>query len=137
MRRRERDWIHDHAAFRALDPIDLGRLLLDRKVLVNHAEAALLGHGNGQTRLSDGVHRRAEERNVEADAPGQPGTDVDLIGKHGGVLRHQQDVVEGKRRRHRLNTVRGRSAPQITELVDRLDFVHSTLETKRADACRP
>ena len=61
----------DHPALGALDPIDLGRLLLDRQVLVDDAEAAVLGHGDGQPRFGDRVHRRADERHVEPDVTGE------------------------------------------------------------------
>ena len=58
--RRERDRVDDHAALGALDAIDLGGLFLDREVLVDDADAALLRHGDGQPRFGDGVHRGAE-----------------------------------------------------------------------------
>ena len=37
--RSERDRVHDHAGFAALDPIHFGRLTVHRHVLVNHADA--------------------------------------------------------------------------------------------------
>ena len=60
VRRGQRDRVDDHAALGPLDAIDFGRLLLDRQVLVDDADAALLRHRDGQPRFGDGVHRRAE-----------------------------------------------------------------------------
>ena len=94
--RGERDRVDDHAALGPLDAVDLGRLLLDRQVLVDDAEAAELRHGDRQRRLGHRVHRRAEERHVQPDVAGQPRRDVDLRRQHRRVLRHQQDVVEGQ-----------------------------------------
>ena len=94
--RGERDRIDDHAALRPLHAIDFRRLLLDRQVLVDDAEAAVLRHRDRQPRLGDGVHRRADERHVQPDVAREPGADVDLVGQHRRVLRHEQDVVEGQ-----------------------------------------
>ncbi len=72
--RGERDRVDDHAALGALDPIDFGGLFLDRQVLVDDPDAALLRHRDRQPRLGDGVHRRAEERHVDADVARDPAT---------------------------------------------------------------
>ena len=95
--RRHGDRIDDHAALRALDAIDFERLILDRQVLVDHAHAALLRHGDRHLGLGDRVHGGAEQRHVQPDVPGEAGADVDLRRQHRGVPRHQQDVVEGER----------------------------------------
>ena len=50
--------IDDHPRFRALHLVDFLGLRVDRHVLVDDAEAALLGHGDGEPRLGDGVHGR-------------------------------------------------------------------------------
>ncbi len=93
---RERDRVHDHAALRPLHAIDLGGLLLDRQVLVDHPDGAVLRHGDRQQRLGDGVHRRADERHVERDVAGEPCRDVDLVRHDLRVLGHEQHVVEGE-----------------------------------------
>ncbi len=64
--RRERDRVDDHAALRPLHAIDLRGLFLDREVLVDDAEAALLGEGDGHRRLGHGVHGRAQQRESRA-----------------------------------------------------------------------
>ena len=52
------------------------------EVLVDDADAALLRHRDGQAALGDGVHRGAEDRDVQADVARQPRADVDLTGQH-------------------------------------------------------
>ena len=56
------DRVDDDAVFGALDLVDLEGLLLDRHVLVDDAEAAFLGQGDGQLALGDGVHRGGQDR---------------------------------------------------------------------------
>ena len=52
------DGVLDHAAFEFLDLAHLFGLLFHAHALVNDADAALLGHGDGQAPLSDRVHGR-------------------------------------------------------------------------------
>ena len=93
----ERDRIDDHAALRPLDPIDLRRLLLDRQVLVDDAEAALLRHRDRQPRLGDGVHRRADAAARSAGCCASAASRrPPAVGTTSGVARHEQDVVEGQ-----------------------------------------
>ena len=47
------------------------RLVGRLQVLVNDADAARLCHGDGQTRLRHGIHRRGQQRSIDADAPSQ------------------------------------------------------------------
>ena len=74
-------------------------LVLDREVLVDDPEAALLGHGDRETRLGDGVHGGRDDRDVQADLARQARAQVDLAGMDFGVGRKQQDVVERQRQR--------------------------------------
>ena len=94
--RAERDRVDDHPALRPLHAIDFGRLFVDRQVLVDDAEAAVLGHGDRQARFGDRVHRRADERHVQPDVAREARRDVHLRRQHGRVLRHEQHVVEGQ-----------------------------------------
>ncbi|MCY1225544.1 hypothetical protein D9M72_377420 [compost metagenome] len=48
--------VGDHAGFAALDPVHLVGLVLDGQVAVDHAQAALAGHGDSHAGLGDGVH---------------------------------------------------------------------------------
>ena len=87
--RRHGDRIHDHAAFRSLHLVDFRRLLLDRHVLVNDADAALLRERNGQARFGDGIHRGAHDRDVQFDAIGQRGSGANFGGQDVRFQREQ------------------------------------------------
>ena len=93
----ERDRIDDHAALRALDAVDFGRLRRNVEVLVDDPDAAELGHGDRHPRLRHGVHGRAEERQVQRDAPRQARADVDVARQRGRMPRAEQHVVERQR----------------------------------------
>ena len=56
--------------FELLDLADLVGLLLGVEVLVDDADAAGLGHGDGHGRLGHGVHRRGDQRDAQLDARG-------------------------------------------------------------------
>ena len=71
-------------------------LPLDRHVLVNHADAAFLRQRDRHRALGHGVHRRAEDRNVDRDAVGEPGADFDLGGHDGAIAWLDEHVVEGQ-----------------------------------------
>ena len=51
-----RDRVAHHAGLGPLDQVDLGRLVLQGQVAVQHADAALAGHGDRHARLGHGVH---------------------------------------------------------------------------------
>ena len=92
---RQGDRVDDDPVLGPLDLVDLAGLLLDRHVLVDDAEAALLGQRDGQLGLGDRVHRRGEDRDVQADPRGELRPGVDLVREQVGVARLEQDVVEG------------------------------------------
>ena len=54
--RRNGDRVFHHAAFEALDLGDMGCLRFCRHILVDDADAALLGKGNGKPRLGNRIH---------------------------------------------------------------------------------
>ena len=83
--------------FEFLDAADLGGLLGGFQVLVDDAEAAKLGHGDGHGGLGDGVHGGRDDRDVERDGAGQPGAGVGGGRQDLGVAGDQQHVVEGER----------------------------------------
>ena len=70
----DRERVGHHAALELLHPGDLGRLALDRQVLVDEADAARLRHRDGRLRLRDVGRSR----------------------QHVGGRWHQEDVVEGQ-----------------------------------------
>ena len=86
--------VADNAVGRAFDLRDFFRLNVDRKVFVDNADAAFLRERDRQTAFGNGVHRRANQRNVKRYALRQPGFHVDF-GRNGRtVLRFQEHVVE-------------------------------------------
>ena len=89
--------IAQQAAFVALDLGHLGGLLGRREVLVNDADAALLGDGNGQARFGDGVHGGGHQRQLQLDIAGKPGGERGVLGQDLGERGHQQHIVEGER----------------------------------------
>ena len=90
------DRVLDDAAFVFLDGADFAGLALDAHILVNDAEAALLGQGDGETRFGDAVHGRRQQRHVEADLPGHAGFKVDLARQHFRIRRQEQNIIEGE-----------------------------------------
>ena len=107
MLRGEEKGIIDDTVFAALDPIDLIGLLADGHILMDDAEAAFPGHGDGHAAFGDGIHGGADERGIEVDIPGQAGTDIDIGGQHIAVGRHHQDVIEGECLRQKFGIVIG------------------------------
>ena len=91
---RQRDRVDDHAALRSLDAIDFRGLFFDRQILVDDADAAVLRHRDGETRLGDGVHCGAGDRHVQLNIAGETARDVDLARNDGGMSRHQKHIVE-------------------------------------------
>ena len=96
-RRRQRDRVGDHARLRPLHLLDLGRLVVDRHVAVDHADAAVAGHRDRHAALGDLVHRRGHERHGEFDVGGEAGGRVDGVRQRLGVAGHDDDIVERQR----------------------------------------
>ena len=90
---RHRHGVGDHARLRALDLIDLLRLVLDGDVAVDDADAALARHRDRHGRLCDRVHRGGGHRDVQRDPLGQSGRCVRLRRNHVGVPRQEQHIV--------------------------------------------
>ena len=86
--------IADHAAFELLHPIDLPCLGIDRHVLVNDADAALLGNGDGEACLGDRIHGRRHNGEIDLDLAGQLACKRDIAGQDFRICRHQQHVIE-------------------------------------------
>ena len=65
---------------------------------MDDADPPLLSQGDGHLALGDGVHRRAEQGDIQADSLGKLGGDV-AVGRHDlAIARFQQHVVEGQSR---------------------------------------
>ena len=68
------DGVGDHARLGALDEVDLVRLVVDREVAVQDADATLARHRDGHARLGDRVHGTRKQRDPQVEAAGE--TDV-------------------------------------------------------------
>jgi hypothetical protein len=76
--------------------VDLAGLLLDGEVAMDDAHAALLGHGDGEAGLGDGIHGCGEQRGVQRDVAGELGLSADLGGDDIAVCGNEKYIVEGK-----------------------------------------
>ena len=86
--------VEDHAAFGFLDLLDFKALASHIHILMDDADAALTGHGDGHLGFGDGVHGCGDEGDAQLDAGGQPCGNVDHVRGDFRVLGNQQDVVE-------------------------------------------
>ena len=96
----DRDGIDDHSAFRALHLVDLRRLALDGHRAVYDADAALLRERDGQPRIGDRVHRRADHGNIQQDVAGEARSGVNLRRQDLRLGGHQKDVIKSQRLRN-------------------------------------
>ena len=92
------------------------------KVAVDDADAARLRHRDGEPRLRHRVHRRGDDRQVEADRAGQPRADVDEVRHHRAVAGTKENVVEGEALRKRcvFQCRHGEPSPRVEENRGRL-----------------
>ena len=91
---RKRDRIRNDAVLGSLDFLNFERLSLWRNIFVDDADAALLGQCDGQRRLGHRVHGRRDQRNIQADAPGELRPRISGLRRDLAVPRNQQDVVK-------------------------------------------
>ena len=92
----EMEGIGDDAVLAALDLVDLLRLVFDRHVFVDDADAAFACDRDRELILGDRVHRCAEQRNVEFDLVCEVRRKIDLVRQHFRIGRDEQYVVESK-----------------------------------------
>ena len=88
--------VKNHAAFALLDAFHFQALAFDGHVLMDDADAALAGDGDGHPVLSHGVHGGADEGDIQMDLSGQTGTQVDVRGEYIAGGGDQKHVVKGK-----------------------------------------
>ena len=72
-----------------LDFTDLVRLKRRSQILVNHADAAELCHGNRHFAFRHRIHGGADERDIELDVFGEIGGDIRLIRQKVRILSQQ------------------------------------------------
>ena len=89
----DRDRIVDHAVLGAFDLADVLHLHFDGHILVDHADTALPGNGDGQISVGHGIHGRRHDRHLQRNLAGKAGLDIDLAGKDFGTGRNEQYVV--------------------------------------------
>ena len=94
--RRDRDRIYHHARFILLDLADLAGLVRRLHILVQNADTAGLGHGDGELVFGDRIHRRRDQRNPQPDGPGEPRSRIGVGRQDCGPARLQQHVVESQ-----------------------------------------
>ena len=88
------DRVHHHAGFKLLHLAHFLRLGRYVEIIMNDADAAGLGHGDGEAAFGDGVHGRGDQRHIEADVFRKAGRGVGLGRENRGCRRHQEDVVK-------------------------------------------
>src|SRR5271165_6978744 len=89
--RRDRNGIDDHAALTALYAVHFLGLALDGHVAVDDAHAALLRERDGEMRFGNGIHRRADDGNIERDVAGEVSPRIGLRGKNVAAGGYKQD----------------------------------------------
>ena len=63
---------------------------------MNDPEAAFAGYGDGQTGLSDGIHGRADNGNVDLDVARKPRAHVHFNRQNLRLGRNQHNVIIGQ-----------------------------------------
>ena len=92
--REDGDRIDHHAGFELLHLAHFLRLDVDAEIFVNDADAAGLGHGDGEAAFGDRIHGGRNQRNVEGDGFCEAGRGVGLRRENRGGRRHKEDVVK-------------------------------------------
>ena len=136
--RRDRHRVHDDAALETLHLPHIVGLFFRRKVAMDDAEAAGLGHGDGEAGFRHRVHGRRDDRQIEADGAREPRAQIGFRRQHLGMAGAHEHVVEGecfgnsggKRFRH-ANT------PVLDGRKPHLAMRCGSRMTTRADPARP
>ena len=68
---------------------------------MDDADATLLRHRDREARFCDGVHRRADDGNVQINIAREPCLGVGQRRNYIGMSRQQQNIIEGKSLRNR------------------------------------
>ena len=90
------DRIVDHAVLGALHLADLGRLLGDRHILVNHPDTPGTSDGDRHFGLGHRIHGRRSDRRVDLNVAGKAGGDANFARQHFGVGGDQKYVIESQ-----------------------------------------
>ena len=90
----EEERVGDNAVFTPLHAVDFIRLLFDAHILVDGARAAFSCHGDRHFGFGNGIHRGAEQRDVQRDAIGESGFQRNIRRQNVAFRRNQQNVVK-------------------------------------------
>ena len=93
----KRDRIINDSTFETLNAFDLLSLHVDVEIAVDHAHAAPLRHADRHFGFGHGIHRRAEQRDVQADAFCNPRAGVRIGRQNLGRAGYHQDIIECER----------------------------------------
>ena len=88
------DRVFNNTGFVFFHHAHISRLVFLIHALVENADAAFLGHGNGQAVLGDRIHGCRDQRNVQRDVPRQFAFQGHILGQHIGMGGYKQNVVE-------------------------------------------
>ena len=88
--------VAQHPRLIALDAAHLRGLLFGTQVFMNHAYAALLRDGDGQTRFRHGIHGSRHQRQTQLDIAREAGTQAGVLGQHFREGGHEEDVVKSQ-----------------------------------------
>ena len=88
--------IENHAALALLDLFHLKALTRYAHVLVDNANAAHAGHGDGHGRLCHRIHGSREQGRFQLDFGGEPGGDVHHVGGHFRIAGHEKNIVKSQ-----------------------------------------
>ncbi len=92
------DGVLDEAVDVILDAADFGELLLLRHVVVDEAESAVEGHGDGHGGFRHRIHVGGDDRDMEFEVVGEFDVELGIAGEDLGVEGGEGDVVVGQRR---------------------------------------
>ena len=134
--RRQGDRVGDHPRLRPLDLLHLGGLIGDRHVAVDHADAAVAGHGDGHASLGDLVHRCRHQGHGEFDVAGEQGAGVDGVRQGLGVAGDHDDVVERERLEAVEEFVVGIRASHTEISVRSVVWSGAVVQSSRSDSTR-
>ena len=88
--------VGDDAVFRALDHVHLLCLGGDGHILMNDADAAFSGNGDGHAILGNGVHCGGHHRNIQLDFFGQLSVQINIHRMDLAFCRNQQNVIKSE-----------------------------------------
>src|SRR5690606_36028128 len=104
------DRILDDAGLEFFHRAHFHGLLLDSHALVDDADTAFLGEGDGEAGLGDGIHGGGYQGDIQFDGASEPGLQGYVPTDHFGVARNQENVIEGEsflcNAQHRVNLLR-------------------------------